>query len=455
MGRLASTRLTLWLLGILAAAMAMATIIPQNAPTEAYLRAFGTVLGPLVAKTALRSIYGSWWFVGAFCLLALNLFACSVRRTGQLLGQGQQTPSLITREEVLARPERARWRVNREVQETVRVLASAFRRRRYQVVDLPGEAGDQRGLLARRGRLAPWAPVVVHVGMLIVLIGAGWGRLPRNAFRTVASLPAGGTFPVRVGDDAFTLRLNDAGTERDAAGKATDYWAKVEVLEEGHPVRSTLVRPNHPLRYHGISITLQSLSEAGPPHFNWEPVGWVGETPVEHEGARFRLVRAGSDYRVEVVSEGSREYVPVVLLPNGEVDIMSTIRRLERPAWAVFVHQFRSRDERGQQAAAAKVFVDHSGGVTESGAQLSLDRDIGIPIVYLGFIVMTLGSVLTLGGRRRSLIALVTSRRQGSQVLVGASRAVGGGEVGRLLKQLQSELGGVSEAEQPRKEEVP
>ena len=41
---LASSRLTLWLLAILMIAMAVATLVPQRAPAEAYLKVFGTLL---------------------------------------------------------------------------------------------------------------------------------------------------------------------------------------------------------------------------------------------------------------------------------------------------------------------------------------------------------------------------------------------------------------------------
>ena len=436
---MASVRLTLWLLAVLTIGMALATLIPWGVHRFAWLE-------PLVAKTTLRNIYGSWWFIGAFGLLAVNLLACSIQRTGQLLRQGQLPEGPITRAQVLARGHQARWRVPRDGEEVASILVASLHRRGYQVVALPGENGH-RGLAARRGRLAPWAPVIVHVGMVIVLLGAAWGRLPSHTYRTAAALQPGETFPVTIGEDAFGLRLVDAGAKRDARGQPSDFWARVELMEEGRAVRAETVRPNHPLRYHSVSMVLQSIMPAG--------------------------------YSVEVARGQSRGLVPVVFSEEGVVDMMSTIRRLDDPPWIVFIHDFQEAYEQNPEGPEAKVFIDQSGELSHnwqlvgwvgergldyagthfrlvragSGAQLSLDRDVGVPIVYLGLVVTALGSLLILGGPRRSLVALVAPRGRGSQVLVGLSRSRRGGDGERLLEQLQSELGAASEAGPPREGE--
>ena len=448
--RLASARLTLWLLAILAAAMALATLIPQNAADEAYLKAFGTLFGPLVIRTILRNIYGSWLFIGAFALLAVNLLACSLQRAGQLLGEAGRAPEQVALADVLSRAERARWRLPQGVDEAAAAMTGLLSRHGYGVLSVPGAEEGQRGLVGRRGRWTPWVPVVVHLGMVVILIGAAWGRLPGHAYQAVAPIATGETFPVTVGEDSFGLRLADAGMKHDAKGAPTDFWAKVEVLEEGKAVRSETVRPNHPLRYHSVTMSLQSVM----------PIG----------------------YAVEVTKGESQGYVPVVFAEQGVVDMMSTVRRLDDPPWVVFIHAFRDTDEQGKADPAAQVFVDQSGELSHSwkplgwvgaggsdyagvhfrlvragsGAQLSLDRDVGIPIVFLGFIVIALGSVLVLGGRPSSVVALVSAKGRGSQVVVGASQQGGRRDSQRLLAKLASGLGAVQEAGSAgKREETP
>jgi cytochrome c biogenesis protein len=437
----------MWVIGALTVAMAVATVIPQNAPEEAYLKAFGTLLGPPLFRSVLSHMYGSWQFIGLFGLLAVNLLACAIQRASRLLRQGADAPTKVTRALLSGRPQQARWRTTRTLEEAAGSLAVALRKSGYAVSEVSGEESGQRALVARRGRLTSWAPVLVHVGMALVLLGAAWGRLPRNAYQKKAPLQPGQTFPVKLKDGAFGLRLLEAGAERDAKGRPTEYWAKLEVLEEGSVIRSTLVRMNHPLRYHGVSVVLESLSSSG--------------------------------HGVRVTKGKATGMIPVTLAPDGHVDMMSTVRRLDDPPWVVFIHDFQEKDEHGHAHPAARVYVDESGELShnwkelgwvgaegvefagaqfklvsmESGATLGLDRDVGIPSVYLGFLIISLGTILVLGGPRRSMVALVSGKSKGVQVLVGASGAGSAQELERLSQTLEADLGATRETDASRKEE--
>ncbi len=359
-----SVRLALWLLAILAIAMAVATFIPQRAPEEAYLKVFGTLLGPLIAKTTLQNIYGSWWFVGAFALLSVNLLACSIRRIGQLKTPRTEnltpTPSL-----------RARKGGDRAAR---------------------GDAEPVRGEV--RSPLRFWTPVIVHVGMIVVLIGAAWGRFPSHAYQATAIFGSGEAFEAQPPGEPFDLRLNEAGAVYSSTGQPKRFWAKLDILENGHIVKSQTVEPNRPLRHRGVSVTLQSVMPGR--------------------------------YAVAVVKGRSVTRIPVALGEDGQVDMMASFGRPSDPPWIVLVHSFREEDESGHSDPAARVFIDRSGTFSHNwesvgwvgvdglsykgvhfmlvggtGAQLSLDRDIGVPIVYFGFIVVSIGVMLMLGPSRR------------------------------------------------------
>jgi cytochrome c biogenesis protein len=439
--RLASVGLTLWLLGILAAAMAAATIIPQKAPAVVYERAFGTLIGPLIAQTTLRDIFGAWWFIGAFALLAVNLAACSLQQSARLLRQNRRDPSEITPEQVMAKQQRARWPAACGLEEAISSLREALRKRGYAV-----KATSAQGQIAAdRGRLRAWAPVLVHVGMILVLLGAAYGRLPRNTYRTIANLAAGESFMADIGEDAFSVRLLEAGSERDPMGQPTRFWARAEILQGETVVKSAVLEPNHPLRYRGVSVVLQALPQPG--------------------------------YAVAVSPRDSQaqEYVPVVFAQDGTVDMMSTIQRLENPPWVVFVHDFQYAHDGAQHGTAARVFIDQSGELSHNwepvgwvdqegleysgvrfrllsqtqGAQLSLDRDLGVPIVWLGFGVIALGAVLLIGMTRRSLIAVVRTKGSRSQVLIGGSGAGVICDLERIAAHMGAKLDHLAEGDIP------
>jgi cytochrome c biogenesis protein len=412
--RFTSAQLTLWLVAILTIAMALATLVPQRAPDEVYQRAFGTALAPLFTKTALRDVYGSWWFIGAFALLALNLAACSLQRASLLLRQSRRQADPVTRDRILSRPHHLTWNPNSQSgDEAAEELGRSLRRRGYTVQSPPAGEDGEKALTARRGTLAAWAPVLVHVGMIVVLLGAAWGRLPANSYRAVADLDPGQSFTVETGRDTFSLRLLDAGQEQDPEGRPARYWARAEILQAGKVVRSGTIEPNRPLIYKGVIAVLQSLPRSG--------------------------------YAVEVSKGDSSDLVPVIFAPEGGVAMLDTVRRLTDPPWIVFIHDFRQAQE--GEGPAAQVFCDTSGSLTHNwervgwvdatgldykgvhfrlapgsqGAQFLLDRDIGVPIVWLGFGLVVFGALLVIGVRRASIIALVAAKGQSWRVLAGAS----------------------------------
>jgi hypothetical protein len=151
------------------------------------------------------------------------------------------------------------------------------------------------------------------------------------------------------------------------------------------------------------------------------------------------------------------------------------VTQVEDPGGVVFVHRFRDRDEQGRPGRAAQVFFGGSGesshqwqqvgwvgeqpvqfnglrfrlvyGPIESLAPdktdvvLSLDRDVGVPVVFVGFAVISLGALLVLGAPRSRVVALVTEGGKGSDAMVRVSPAADQLQAERLWSQLESGLG--------------
>ncbi len=89
---LASLRLTLALLLLLAVAAALGTALPQGADPAAWQQRFGTD-APWWQPLGLGGYYRSWGFRGLWAALIVNLLACGVRRSvhgvRDLLGRGR------------------------------------------------------------------------------------------------------------------------------------------------------------------------------------------------------------------------------------------------------------------------------------------------------------------------------------------------------------------------------
>lgn len=413
---LASVPFLLWMLGILTVAMALATIIPQRAPTEMYNHALGQLLGPLVAKSALHDVYGAWWFIGGFAALAAGLVVCTLRRLKRLL-RVPDPASVVTEARVRGSACWGEWKIAQEADAVAAELKIGLPKRGYSALLSAPPPGNQRGLVARRGAAASWSSVAIHCGMVIVLLGAAYGRLPANSYRRFLPLTPGQAQEVTVGTDRFSVRLLSAGSEEDRKGRPTRFWAKAEILEDGKVVKSAMIEPNRTLRHRGVNVVLSSL------------LG--GESAVE--------VKQGTEISM----------VPVVIGPDGAVAMMDTVRHLKNPPWVVFIHDYRANGESGQADPAAQVFIDRSGhlshqwdrvgwvgkdGVTlegvefklvagSQGAQLLLDRDLGVPIVWLGFAIVSIGAFMLVALNQRTIRAVVVPAGDGSRVLLGGNDA--------------------------------
>ena len=86
----------------------------------------------------------------------------------------------------------------------------------------------------------------------------------------------------------------------------------------------------------------------------------------------------------------------------------------------------------------------------KSAVVLNLDRDIGVPVVFLGFAIISLGALLVLGAPRSRVTALVTEGGKGSSAVVRVSPAGDQLQVERLWRQLESGLGVKRETERRR-----
>lgn len=76
----ASVKLAVVVLLMLAATSVIGTLIPQNAPTEAYIDTYGVFVSRLLSVFDLFNMYHSGWFQFLIALLAINIVVCTIRR---------------------------------------------------------------------------------------------------------------------------------------------------------------------------------------------------------------------------------------------------------------------------------------------------------------------------------------------------------------------------------------
>ena len=178
---LSDLRLAIVLLLLIALASAVGTGIPQGDPPSSYINAYadtpwlGLLNGEQVLQLQLDHVYSSGWFLALLAWLGLALILCSWRRQWPALMAARRwidyrTPRhlsklAIAESEPCSDPSRA-----------LTQLETVLRAGGWEVQRKP-----QR-LAARRGAIGRVGPLLVHTGLVLLMLGAAWGRCRGTAW---------------------------------------------------------------------------------------------------------------------------------------------------------------------------------------------------------------------------------------------------------------------------------
>ncbi|MDH7499769.1 MAG: cytochrome c biogenesis protein ResB [candidate division NC10 bacterium] len=407
---LGSVRLALFLFLILGLGSIVGTVVPQGAGPAVYQQRYGEGTLRLLSWLGLGDLFHSWWFTAILSLLSLNLLICSFQRLPSLwkVLVAQKIKMEPGMEKDLSLKKSFSIRGENAVSRIEEVLG----RRGYRI-RTEGEASPLYGL-ASKGRWSRMGPYLVHLSILIVLLGATLGAL--FGFRGYLNLVEGesaDSFALQGGKGwkklGFTLRCHDfeasyyAGTQR-----PQDYRSDLSVVEGGKEVLRKTVRVNDPLSYRGIHFYQSSFGNTGQ----------VRSVTLSLEGgARKQTLQIrvpvgiphrveGTDYSVQAI-----RFLPDFALderflafsrseefnnPAALVEVRKGTRPLLR-RWVFAKHlSFHGMREKGDLRVG---LIDYE-PIQFTGLQVT--HDPGVPLVWAGFALMTLGLVASL---------LVTERR--------------------------------------------
>jgi len=330
-------------LAITGALAAVGVFVGQNLPPEAYVERHGQILGPLLLRLGLTSVFASWYFILAVTVLALSILACTFGR--------------ITR---LAR--------------------------------------------ARR-RVTAIGSLITHVGLVVIIAGGivtAIGGFHRPADRYVQ---AGGEIAVPQSD--FTLRVDEARTEFTDDGLVSEYVSVVTVIEDGREIRTERIEVNHPLVHRGIGVyqyemlpAAESVDEVtlgviceddGDGEQLHEMVlPFLEEVAVPGTATSLKAVAFLSHFSYDI-EQGTAELVsvrhenPAVLVQVSEAGAVLGER------WAFL--GMRSHDT-GPDLPCRFFLLHYRPDYERALTRFEFTRQPGTPLLYLGFAALSLGLVL-------------------------------------------------------------
>ena len=467
---LRSTQSTLRLLVAIAVASAVGMLVPQGQPAEAYNTHLGKALGPLVVSLGLDHVFTTWWYLLLLALLLVSAAACAKRigRLGRAMAAGpslallqrrlQATTGAVHTQAAAGEPEQVRERLTR-----------SLRGHGYRLTTAQDEAGGS-WLVGRKHGWAGYGLFLSHVAIFSIALGALIGMWPGTALDKPVNLTEGSVYQDKEGDFDFSLRLNSFSLENYPDGSVKAYDSDVSILEGDKEVKRQVIMVNHPLTYKHVNF-YQSSYGVGEFTVKVTPANSAAEElhfPVQMGGGD-----NGPEYNIPEESAvqfiGAKQAALVArgFSPTGPDDKgcpaagTGASAAGGAPCAAAQVtlvsgfakggnHSFQDLGwlQRGQSMKAGNYTLELEPVRYFTG--LTARRDYGVPLVWLGFALLTGGLIATFYFKPHTLVARVTSSGAGQQVTMAAFEKGGAGQerwqerpypvIGRILGGLQARV---------------
>lgn len=380
---MSSLKVAIFLLILIAIASGIGTAIPQDENKEIYSNLYdktpwlGTIDSQKILILQLDHIYTSIWFLFLLAWLGISLIVCSWRRQWPSFNTAiqwvdykdpKQINKLAVAEKILCT----------NPNNSINTLTDFLEKNGWKVKKRTGRFAARKGIIGKLG------PPLVHLGLVLLLIGAVWGSLLGENLENF--LKPGDSLELinRNGENELNINLENFHIERDSIGRPEQFRSdlKIEDIKE-NIVFTKEISVNHPLRYKGLTIyqadwSLESL--------NLE----IDKSP-EIKLPLKRFPELGDSIWGIVIPTN----------PDGSDPILLSISKENGP--------IRAFDKNGNQIATLRLGEDYKSirniplRVVKINAMsgLLLKRDPGVPIVYASFLIILSGGFLSIISTRK------------------------------------------------------
>ena len=250
---LSSLKIAILLLILIAISCAVGTLIPQQEPNQFYYDyfkknpLFGIINGNILIFFQLNNIYTSVWFLLLLTWLGLALAVCSFRRQLPILKSALKWIDYKSPRQI-AKLSISQTIKNNNPLKSIEIFSLNLKKQGWNVKETDGRIAARRGVIGRLG------PILIHLGMILLMIGATYGSL--NGKTIEKFLVPGRSIDLINSDkeNRLTIKLENFRIERDPQGRAEQYRSIIKVVEPNGDNEEREISVNYPLRYKGLTL---------------------------------------------------------------------------------------------------------------------------------------------------------------------------------------------------------
>ncbi len=251
---ISSLKFAIFLIIFIAISSGIGTLIPQGGSSSEYLSSynsnpiFGFLDGKRILFLELDHIYTSDWFLLSLVILCISLAACSFRRQIPSLKSSLMWKDYDNEKKFRNLELASEWRIstNKERISNIKILLN---QKGWLTLINKNRISARKGLIGKIG------PLVVHIGLIILLIGSCYGNITHKTQEQYL-------FPKQkldlINDNSnkkLTIQLKDFRIEREIDGKPIQFISNLEFTDfDSQDSELKLLKVNHPIRYKGLTI---------------------------------------------------------------------------------------------------------------------------------------------------------------------------------------------------------
>ena len=373
---LSSLKIAILLLLVIAISCAAGTLIPQQESNQFYYDNFnknpflGIINANILLLFEFDHVYTSFWFLFLLIWLGLALSVCSFRRQLPILKAAlnwidYKSPRQIAKLSV------AQTIMTKNYSESLEKIKLNLKKQGWNVKETDGRIAARQGVIGRLG------PILIHLGMILLMIGATYGSL--NGKTIEKFLAPGRSIDLLNNNEekGLTIELQKFQIERDPQGRAEQYKSIVNVIEPNGNNQSKEISVNYPLRYKGLTLYQADWSLAAITiEIDNSPKLQIPIEPISELGEQVwgTIIPTNKDGKNQILLTVDSELGPVNIYDNDG----TLLTKLSI-----------NKEEKVKGALIKIINIIPSSG-------LLLKHDPGVPLVYLSFAIILIGGSLSI-----------------------------------------------------------